>query len=151
MANQKGFSLIEVLVAVTLLAIGLLGVAGMQSTAISGNAFAQTGTLAINLAEEMVDRIRTNAGTDPVAYNAIDTSGSVSSLQASLTGAAQADALQWKTRLENSLLQNASGRVTVISDSPLTNSATISVEVRWGPSGNNRNIIISTILETWGT
>lgn len=149
--NEKGFSLVEVLVAITLLAIGLLGVAGMQSTAISGNAIAQSGTVAIAMAEEMVDRIRTNAGNFPGSYDLINTSDSVADLQTALSGVAETDALAWKARLESSSLQRPSGRVTVSTNTPLPNTATVTVEVRWGPSGNNRSIVLSTILETWGT
>ena len=58
--TQKGFTLIEVLVAVVILSIGLLGLAGMQLWAVknTGNAFYRTqATLAAN---EMVERIRAN-------------------------------------------------------------------------------------------
>ncbi len=37
--NNKGFTLIEVLVGLTLLAIGLLAIAGMQMTSVKGNFF----------------------------------------------------------------------------------------------------------------
>jgi type IV pilus assembly protein PilV len=37
--NKKGFSLIEVLVGLVLLAIGLLAIAGMQITSVKGNFF----------------------------------------------------------------------------------------------------------------
>ncbi len=37
--NQKGFTLIEVLIGLVLLAIGLLSIAGMQMTSVKGNFF----------------------------------------------------------------------------------------------------------------
>ncbi len=37
--NQKGFTLIEVLIGLVLLAIGLLAIAGMQMTSVKGNFF----------------------------------------------------------------------------------------------------------------
>jgi type IV pilus assembly protein PilV len=41
MKGREGFTLLEVLVAVTIFAIGILAVASMQLTSIQGNAFAQ--------------------------------------------------------------------------------------------------------------
>jgi type IV pilus assembly protein PilV len=145
--NNKGFSLVEVLIAITVLAIGLLAVAGMQVTAISANSFAQTGTVAIALAEEMVDRVRTHAGTTPQTYNGIDTSASITAIQAAYSDSAEADALAWKSRLENELL-NSVGTVTVSVDTPTANAATITVTVSWG---TGRSLAVTTILETWGT
>lgn len=150
LTNDKGFSLIEVLIAITLLAIGLLAVAGMQTTAISGNAFAQNGTVAVHLAEEMVDRIRTNAGTNPGLYGGINTSSSVSALEAALVDPAEADVLAWKSSLEASNLPNIVGSVTV-SNAPIDKTATVTVTVSWGLSGNPRSVTFTTILETWGT
>jgi len=71
--NNKGFTLIEVLVAIVIVSIGLLAVAGMQNTAIYGNASSRDATYAIQLAEEMVDRIRVNAGDTPEIYDNITT------------------------------------------------------------------------------
>jgi type IV pilus assembly protein PilV len=144
--SQKGFSLIEVLVAITLLSIGLLGVASMQTTAISGNSFARTGTEGVQLAQEMVDLIRTNAGTNPQLYDGIDTNATCSGADPRLT-----DCANWQTSLQDSGLQNISGTVDVVANSPIDNTATVTVRVQWGPSGSNRKVILTTILETWGT
>jgi type IV pilus assembly protein PilV len=149
--NCSGFSLVEVLVAVTILAIGLLAVAQMQVVAISGNDSAQDRTVAIALAEEMVDRVRKNAGNTPGIYHNIDTSGSVSSIQAALADPAETDALNWKSRLEASGLSNPVGTVTVATDSPIDNTATVTVNVRWSWQGVARNFTITTVVETWGT
>jgi len=145
--NNKGFSLVEVLIAVTVLAIGLLAVAQMQVTAISTNSFAQTGTVATALAEEMVDRVRTHAGTTPETYHGINTSNSISALQAAYSDPAAADAVEWKTRLENALPSSV-GTVAVSDDTPTGNAAKVTVTVSWG---NGRSLTVTTILETWGT
>lgn len=42
--GQQGFSLIELLVAITIFAVGLLAVAGMQTTALTGNFSARATT-----------------------------------------------------------------------------------------------------------
>jgi hypothetical protein len=123
----------------------------MQTTAISGNSFSQTGTTAVHLAEEMVDRIRANAGTRPDRYAGVNTSTSVAALVAALEDPAETDVLGWKSRLESSLLPNAVGTITVDSNVPIGNTATVQVTVGWGLGGNARSVTLTTILETWGT
>lgn len=149
--SNDGFSLVEVLIAITLLAIGLLAVAGMQTTAISGNSFSQTGTVAVHLAEEMVDRIRSNAGIRPDRYADVSTSSSVADLALDLEEPAETDVLDWKARLGSSSLPNATGTITVDPNTPIGNTATVRVTVSWGLGGNTRNVTLTTILETWGT
>lgn len=56
--KQEGFSLIELLIALTILAIGLLGVLGMHVYAIRGNAFASNMTIAEKLAEQKLEYLR---------------------------------------------------------------------------------------------
>lgn len=55
-----GFTLIEVLVAMLVLAIGLLGLAGLQSRMINSQFEAYQRAQALTLAEDMANRIRSN-------------------------------------------------------------------------------------------
>lgn len=57
---QRGFSMIEVLVTVLILAIGLLGLAGLQSTGLRQNHSAYLRSQATILAYDIVDRMRAN-------------------------------------------------------------------------------------------
>ncbi|WP_305043446.1 type IV pilus modification PilV family protein [Geoalkalibacter sp.] len=65
LANQKGFSLIEMLAAVTVLAVGLLALAGLQMTAIRTNSHAANLTEATALAQAAVERIQALEGDRP--------------------------------------------------------------------------------------
>ena len=56
----SGFSLIEVLVAVVVLSIGLLGLAGLQTTALQNDHSAYLRNQATLQAYDMADRMRTN-------------------------------------------------------------------------------------------
>jgi len=58
--NQGGFTLIEVLVAMIIFAIGMLGLAGLQTRALQDNQDAYLRTQAIFLANDMSDRIKAN-------------------------------------------------------------------------------------------
>lgn len=55
---QRGFSLIEVLVSLAILAVGLLGLALFQTTAIKGNVIASKWTVATELAQDRLERFR---------------------------------------------------------------------------------------------
>jgi type IV pilus assembly protein PilV len=56
--NEKGFTLIEVLLSISILAIGLLGMPALQATATKGNALAKKNTLAISLAEDKIEEYK---------------------------------------------------------------------------------------------
>lgn len=60
MPRQTGFTLIEIMVAVVVLAIGLLGLAGLQATSLRFNNSAYHRSQATNLAYDMADRMRVN-------------------------------------------------------------------------------------------
>jgi prepilin-type N-terminal cleavage/methylation domain-containing protein len=70
MINQKGFSLIEVMIALVVLLVGMLGVMAMQYYAVSGNTSSRELRIATNLTQEIVEQIKTTpytnlaAGTD---------------------------------------------------------------------------------------
>jgi prepilin-type N-terminal cleavage/methylation domain-containing protein len=55
--NDRGFSLLEVVVALGIFSIGILAIAGLQITATSGNAKARFKTEAATLAQDVVERL----------------------------------------------------------------------------------------------
>ena len=69
LANTKGFTLIEVLVGVVILAIGLLGIAGMQVTSVKGNYFSNNLTQANYVAQDGIEVLKNKPITD-AAFNA---------------------------------------------------------------------------------
>ena len=73
--GEGGFSLIEVLVALAILAVGLLALALFQVTAIKGNAVASKWTVATELAQDRLERFRHVAwdnivSSNPAGFNA---------------------------------------------------------------------------------
>ena len=66
-ARQRGMTLIEILVAIVVLSIGLLGLAGLQLKGLQVNQGSTYRSQAAMLAEDMADRIRADA-TNAAAY-----------------------------------------------------------------------------------
>ncbi len=68
--HQNGFSLIELLVAVVVLSIGMLGLAGLQATGLQHNHSANYRSTATVLAYSIVDSMRANrVGAGDGLYN----------------------------------------------------------------------------------
>ena len=65
----SGFTLIEVMIALVVLAVGMLGIAKLFIIALQSSASASSGTAAVSLAADLADRIRANR-TATVAYQA---------------------------------------------------------------------------------
>lgn len=72
--DQLGVSLLEVLIAVLVLAIGVLGAAQLQLSALRYNAGAALSTQASFIAYDMLDRLRANAD-DLGAYAGLSVAG----------------------------------------------------------------------------
>lgn len=69
--QQKGFTLLEVMIALVIFSIGLIGLAGLQAVSLENNQIAYSRTMASILAYDMADRIRNNPDAD---YDGVDTS-----------------------------------------------------------------------------
>lgn len=118
-ASHAGFSLIEVLVALFVLSIGLLGLAALQTTGLKLNHESYGRTQAILQAYDVIDRMRANKsenGAVNSAYNnvALGTKPTITTdcSSASCTGSelAQYDINKWNTA-NASLLANGKGAI----------------------------------------
>ncbi len=111
--NQSGFTLLEVLIAISILTVGLLGVAQMQIMGITGNYFSSNTTAALTLAEEKMEDLLGKSYTDaeltngnhPDANNPIDETGQAGGTY--------------------------SRRWIVTDNIPITNTKTVTVSVSW--------------------
>lgn len=117
--SQNGFSLIEVLVALLVLAIGLLGVLVMQARGLQLNQAGYMQSQAMFMAEDIVERIRSNqTAIDSYEIDfddeGDDSAGLCDSIASPCSDAemAAADLLQWKTQLL-SVLPQGDGRVEI--------------------------------------
>ena len=70
-AESAGFTLLELLISVSLLALGLLAVASMQSVAMNANKVSNRLTVATTLAQEVAEDMLSWSITDPRLTSAI--------------------------------------------------------------------------------
>lgn len=63
---QSGFSLVELLVAIVILAVGLLGLAELQVTAMKSNSQSATSTAATALAQRIIEEVAAMDASDPL-------------------------------------------------------------------------------------
>jgi type IV pilus assembly protein PilV len=145
MKKASGFTLIEVLVATLVLAVGLLGLLGLQATSIKNNLSAYNRSQATQLAYDMADRMRANKNEslDPATGNVLTAStyltmdSSDATAQANCatvtgcTGAqmAQNDLFQWNSALEN--LPEGKGTITVDAA-----TGVFSITINWDDNGD---------------
>lgn len=126
--GQSGLGMIEILVALLILSIGLLGLAAMQVTSTKMTSQAQQKTQAILLAEDMIERVRANrdnAGTyDGITVDSDDSCETDFAPDASSTVAAN-DEDEWINSVR-CLLGNGQGDVTVN-----TANETVDVDLSW--------------------
>jgi len=115
--NDNGFTLIEVLIAMVILSVGLLGMASLTVGIINGNKFSNQLTTATTLAQDKMEDIR-RVGYSSVAA---ETKAPCSSPYAAYNR-----------------------EVSVSNNSPATNMKTITVKVYW--DSDSHDVELKTIL-----
>ena len=109
MNKEKGFTLVEILVAVVVLSIGLLGLAGLQAASLKNNNSAYQRSVASMLAYDMLDRIRANrdgliAGNyNSVSPGAFPSDPGCASSNCNESNLANYDMYEWGQQLANLL------------------------------------------------
>ncbi len=125
--RQHGFSMLELLIAVIIVSVGLLGIASMQAIGLRNNHSAYMRSQATILAYDIVDRMRANyEAAVAEQYNiAMDDDAPTCG-----TAVPACDLNSWLTRLGNTL-PNGDGSVTV------SNVGTTTVIVQWTDDRDN--------------
>ena len=129
---QSGFSLIEAMVALVVVSVGMIGIAGLYGQGLSAGRTALYRTQAVNLAADMADRIRVNrlGGANyggAAANNNCVPPGAVNCTPAQM---AADDLFAWTNQVQQQL-PNGVGAVQVVGTSP----ATYNISVNWQETG----------------
>jgi len=119
--NQKGFSLVETTIAMSLLVIAILGIAAVIVMMISGNDFSRRTTVAATMAKDKIEEIKNTA------YQQVATGG------------------------PETITSTYTREWTVTSDVPDQNMKTVVVTVKWPWQGKERSVSLKTIIASTQT
>jgi len=135
--RAAGVTLIEVLVALLVLGIGLLGLAGLQTVSMQYNHSSFMRTHANNMAYDIADRMRANREAALNGNYDLDIDDSP---PGGATVAAQ-DLVEWYNGIQ-AALPDADGGVTVAAD------GTATIEIRWLDDRGEGNATTTFDMET---
>lgn len=116
--RQRGLSLVEVLVAIVILSVGLLGLAGLQATSLRASQASLYRSQAATLATDLAERMRTNLGDARNYEHALDEPASGGA------GVRNADLADWLARV--AALPGGRGAVHVDRNREL-----VTITVQW--------------------
>ncbi len=134
--GARGFTLAEVLVALLVLSIGLLGAAGLQLASLRSSQDAYLRSQASILALDMIERMRANrdaalAGEYDIAFDASPSAG---------TARSALDLQEWRARIADTL-PDGKGAVS-------TNHDLVGVTIRWNARHDGADATDSFEYET---
>lgn len=121
--REKGFTLLEVLIAISIFSIGILAVGTMQIASIRGNTSARTHTEAATWAADRVERLMA------LPYNHPDLDAAAANNPHSVPPEG---------------VYNISWNVT--DNTPITNTKTITIIVTWNARGANRSVSMQHVI-----
>ncbi|PPC89987.1 MAG: type IV pilus modification protein PilV [Methylobacter sp.] len=148
-SKQQGFTLVEVLVTVVLMAVGLLGMASLQLTALRSNHEAYSRSQATQLAYDIADRMRAN-GAATAAYLSDTTAPEAATcttgdnpctacttiaLTCTAAELANNDLFQWNQALTTALV-SGSGRITRSGAGTVISPFIYTIAVQWDADRN---------------
>jgi type IV pilus assembly protein PilV len=150
--NQSGFTMVEVLVALVVLAIGLLGIAALYLSSLQAGRTAIYRTEAVNLAADLADRIRMNR-TAQGAYNTAFADAEVADPDCSTTGGctdielASTDLANWKADI-GELLPAGQGQVVVTLPIAPGEPTSYVITLQWAEVGEAAPISFQIGIQT---
>ena len=154
---QRGFTLLEAMVAAGVLSVGLLGLAGLSGMSLGKNVDANDMSRVTNLAADMAERIQSNRQR-VLDYNGPATNAACTQ-SVSTQRMAWGDCVQWSTLVANSGLLTAVGTVAVtrLDPDPVANPVTmnrflVTITMNWQTRRNdvstvrNKTALFTTIV-----
>jgi type IV pilus assembly protein PilV len=157
--RQCGFSLVEMLVALVILCIGVLGVGQLMLVGLQASAAALTRTQAIYLLKDMMDRIRANPSArdayDCANYSPAPTErgcapSGVPARQCTARELAEDDLARWQERAKQALPLGTSGpceaNVRYFADSGEPGVSRYEVELTWRERGQDAPAVLTGVL-----
>jgi type IV pilus assembly protein PilV len=115
---QAGFNLVEVMVALIVLAVGMLGIASLYVTTLRSSGSAISRLQAVNLASDMADRIRANRFAREQYVLAGAENDCVVSADCTREQMAANDVFVWKGQVASILPGNALGEIGFVKGVP---------------------------------
>lgn len=140
-AGQRGVTMVEALVALVVLSVGMLGIAGLYVSSLRAERTAQLRTYAIALVNDMIDRIRANAQ----ARAAYDLASVAPAMKGCIAAAAPtpcttedmaAEDLKVWTDAAKAYLPKGKGTVAYVAGPGAGQPDTYSVTVEWTEPGD---------------
>jgi len=132
--RQSGSTMIEVLVSMVIIAIGLLGFAGLLAQAMKSSQTAYFRSQATFLAYDIVERMRANRGA------AINGSYSISYGTAPVGGTMAGDDLvDWRTGIGQAL-PAGDGDVSAVLN------GTVTIKIKWNDGNENTEFITQSTI-----
>ena len=137
--NEKGFSLIEILIAMTVFAVGILAVGSMQITAIKGNSFAKELTKASTLAQDRMEKLISLAYADELNNDTNDNGAD------GLDGLDVADVTADHRDSNNPVDGKYNIYWNIAKNSPIDNTETIKVIITWTYNNAQKTISLTSM------
>ena len=135
-----GFTLIEILVALVVVSVGMLGVAGLFVHSIQAGRTAHFSVQAVTLAADVADRIRANPRAG-IAYagGGVDRGCVMGTVHCNAEQMARHDIFSWTTQVERLLPE---GEIRVQYDGS-TQPSEYTITVGWNEPGQDRRYTIT--------
>jgi type IV pilus assembly protein PilV len=118
-SSEEGFTLLEIMIALVVLSVSLVALAGLQISAIRGNAFSKRMTTAVSIANEKMEQLKNSSYANILSESSIQV---------------------------NQSNMNFTRQVTVTNNSPLPNTKTVNVTVTWSQGSKSHSVPMTTII-----
>jgi len=147
-SRARGFSIVEAMIALIVMSVGMLGIAGLYVASLKAGRTAILRTQAVNLASDIADRIRSNR-TARAAYDTATVApcsvpgGGATLAETAARNLAATDTCQWRRAIQGAagvpgLLPAGNGAVQFILGNPAGMPNTYVVVVTWQEPGEQQ-------------